>query len=266
MLERPLSEQQLRSQLKLFKDKKFFSDFYKKNLLLTKRKLAASVQNDVLIIQTINNIEEIDRAANLLVKRLREWYELYNPEFSQRTPDHEVFLETIKKKSKQELLKQLQLKVEETMGAELKQRDIHPITVLADLVTTLYETRKKQESYLDVVLQDTCPNVKAIAGFLIAAKLIALAGSLKELMLMPSSTVQILGAEKALFRHLRFKAKSPKYGVLFQHPLMQKVPTKKQGRLARMLADKIAIAAKIDFFNGKFMGDKLLKQVEDKLK
>jgi nucleolar protein 56 len=85
--------------------------------------------------------------------------------------------------------------------------------------------------------------------------------------MFPASTIQLLGAEKALFRHLKNKKyQSPKFGVLHDHPLVLKAKRNERGRIARILADKICIAAKVDYFKGKYVGDKLLADLERRLK
>ena len=97
------------------------------------------------------------------------------------------------------------------------------------------------------------------------AKLMALAGSLKHLSQIPASTVQLLGAEKALFRHMTTGAKCPKYGILFQHPYVSQAKKQVQGKIARLLADKISIAVKVDYFKGAFIGDTLKEQLKEKI-
>ena len=111
-----------------------------------------------------------------------------------------------------------------------------------------------------------CPNIKAVCDVMIAAKLMEHAGSLKRLSEMPASTIQILGAEKALFRHMKTGAKPPRHGVIVSHSLIANSPEKMHGRIARTLADKISIAAKVDYFKGQFIGDKLRKELEGKFK
>jgi len=100
---------------------------------------------------------------------------------------------------------------------------------------------------------------------LIGAKLLEHAGSLKRMAEMPSSTIQILGAEKALFRHLKTGSRPPKYGVLLGHSIVQQMPKAKQGKAARVLADKISLAVRIDYFKGEFRGEQLLLDVKKKL-
>lgn len=246
--------------LHLFKDKKYFSDFYILNLDLAKKRVKESVKFDNLIIQCINNIEELDKVANTLVKRLREWYELYNPEFSHYVNDNEKFAELIAEgKDKKE---------KESMGADLAKEDLDSIKELAKKVDGLYKSKKKQVEYLERTMKKNTPNIMAVAGITIGAKLIALAGGLKRLIRFPASTVQLLGAEKALFRHLRNKKNvlPPKFGIIHEHALISKVKRAEQGKVARALADKILLAAKIDYFKGEFIGDKLRKGLEERFK
>lgn len=261
-----VDESQLKKILLFFKNNRYFNDFYKKNLILTKEKIRESVKDDLLIIQAINNIEDIEKVINILVKRLRDWYCFYNPEFSESIESHEKFVELILKKDKEELLKELKIKKEESMGKDFSKEELGPIRNLAKEIEQLYGFRVKQEKYLEGLMKKTCPNLVEVAGVLIGAKLIECAGSLKHLATMPASVVQLLGAEKALFRHIRNKKNlPPKFGVIFEHNFIQK-NLKNAGKAARTLADKISIAVKVDYFKGKFVGDKLKKELEEKFK
>jgi len=259
-------EEIVRKLLLYFKHNKFFNDFYDKNLQLTKYDIKNSVNNDILIAQAINSVEELDKAINLLVKRLREWYGLYNPEFSMATENHEKFVEEILEKEKAELLKEIQVKLNDSIGADLEQEDLEPIRSFTSQIHNLYQLRKAQIDYISILMDELCPNTKAVCGVLVGAKLIEHAGSLKRLSEMPASTIQILGAEKALFRHMKTGAKPPRHGVIVHHTLIAKAPDRMHGKIARTLADKIAIASKVDYFQGQFIGDKLKKELEDKFK
>lgn len=244
--------------LDFFKNRQFFSDFYSKNLALTKKKVKDAVKDDILIIQSINCIEDTDKIINMLVKRLREWYSYYNPEFSSSAKDNEIFVGLlIEKKDK---------KIKESMGADLSRENLEPITGLIRQAGELYALRKKQEAYLEKLMEKNCPSLTAIAGVTIGAKLIGHANSLKHLAELPSSVIQLLGAEKALFRHLKTGARSPKYGILHEHPLISKAKKPEHGKIARALADKISIAVRVDYFKGKFIGDKLRKELEERFK
>ncbi|MFH1510716.1 MAG: hypothetical protein ABIF10_03415 [Candidatus Woesearchaeota archaeon] len=236
------------------KDK--LSELRKLNIRLTAQALRESVKPDNLIIQAIDCIAEIEKAANILVKRLREWYELYNPELSRDIADNERFVKEIRENDG---------KKDGSIGAELSEKDIEQIRELGTKVNMLYELKNSNEKYIEELMQEHLPNTLAVAGSLVGAKLVSQAGSLKHLSEIPASTVQILGAEKALFRHMRTGAKMPKYGILHQHQIVQKAG-KLQGKAARVLADKISIGAKVDYFHGEFIGDKLLAEVKRKLK
>ena len=235
-------------------------------LLVTKRKIAVSVRPDHLIIQASNNIEEIDKVANNLSERLREWYELYNPEFSKSIESDEKFAELIQKKTKDELLSEIKMTAEESMGAEFDKKQLEPIMDLARGITSLFELRAKQTEYVQKMMQEIMPNINAVAGSMIGAKLLSIAGSLEKIALFPASTIQLLGAEKALFRHIKTGAKPPKFGVIINHPIVARAKPDTKGKVARMLADKISIASKIDFFKGEFRGDKLRAEVEAKFR
>lgn len=259
-------EESLKKILYYFKNPSFFSDFYSKNLQITKSDVKSSVKEDTLIIQSIKSIDELDKAINLLAKRLREWYDLYNPEFSRSVEDHEKFVEEIRDREKAELLEKIKVNSEDSVGADFEQGSLEPIKSLTRQIHDLYQLRKTQLDYISKLMDGFCPNIKSVCDANIAAKLIEHAGSLKRLSEMPASTIQILGAEKALFRHMRTGAKPPRHGVIVSHPLIAKATEKMHGKIARTLADKISIAAKVDYFKGKFIGDKLREDLEEKFK
>jgi len=250
--------------LEFFRKKEYFKGFYEGNLRFSKEAIKASVKDDLLIMQAISNIGEIDKSINILIKRLREWYGLYNPEFEDSVENQEKFVELVLSKSKKELLKYIKVSEKESMGAEFSNENLEPVLSLAKEVKGLFDLRRKQESYLEKLMKKVCPNLLVITGATIGAKLLEQAGGLKQLMLFPASTIQLLGAEKAFFRHMKTKAKAPKYGFLHEHPLISKNPKELHGKIARALADKISLAVKIDYFKGKFIGDKLLKDIEGK--
>ncbi len=243
--------------------KNFSKEFYEANRIITKDKISKSVNEDNLIIQATDNITEIDRVNNTLIKRLREWYSLYFPELDNRIEDNETFVKLVNN-NKDKLMKELKVKI--SMGAFLKKEDVNQILELANEIHSLYKLREKHEKYLEKILQKYCKNLNYLAGTLIAAKLIAQAGSLRKLVLFPASTIQVLGAEKALFRHIKTGARSPKYGIIIQHPLIQNAKKENKGKAARTLADKLSIAAKLDYFKGDFRAPSLKKEMEQKFK
>lgn len=224
------------------------------NLKLTKQKIKESVGYDNFINQCVNNIDELDKVANNMSKRLREWYELTNPEFSRKTDDHRHLAYCI--------VEGKDTKTRDSMGADIKKSDMEPIVKLAKEIKSIYELRDQQENYLENIMNKYCPNVTYIAGSTIGARLVAHAGSLKKLSLLSAGTIQLFGAEKALFRHMKTGAKAPKHGLILNHPMLQKAKPQDRGKVARALSDKISIASKVDYFKGEFVADRLKKELE----
>lgn len=231
----------------------------KHNILLTKLMIAETVNVDNHIIQSINAIEELDKICNMLAKRIREWYGYYFPEYAHGIDDNEVFLRKIVQHDKKELMNELSITV--SMGPEIRTEDLDAIITYARQAADLYSERDKLKEYLDKIMKTHCPNITTITGSLIGAKLLEKAGSLRHLSMMPSSTIQLLGAEKALFRHLRNKKiRPPKHGLILSHPFVME--KKDKGKAARIFSSKVSIASKVDFFKGEFIGDKLKEAME----
>lgn len=250
--------------LAFFKEKKYFDGFYQMNKELSRQGVKESVSADLLIMQAISNLEELSRTGNMLVKRLREWYAWYLPEFSQSIENNEKFAELVVLKSKKELMKEM--KIKESMGAELSALDVEEIRLLGKEIVSMYALRKKHEKYLERVMKKYCPNLLELAGVGIGAKLIELGKGLKHLAMLPASTIQLLGAEKALFRHIKTQSLSPKHGVIIHHQLIQKAGKKEKGKAARMLADKLSLCARLDYFKGEFKAKEYRKELEEKFK
>lgn len=252
--------------LHAMKDRRFFADMRLKNIEFTKKQVRDSVGSDQFMIQSINSIEEMDRCSNMTSKRMREWAGWWVPELERQVSDHAAFARLVLEKDWAALLEEAKVRSEDSMGVDLKAPDVEAIKAQAAAVVGIMSARDRLEAYLRSAMQDVCPNLMAIAGHLIGAKLISHAGGIKRLSELPSSTIQILGAEKALFRHLLTGAKPPKYGVIYSHPLVQSVRRSDQGKAARALADKISIAVKVDYFKGEFIGEKLRKDLEERFR
>jgi nucleolar protein 56 len=246
--------------LSLLKDKKYFLFFRKQHLLLSVSLIRESVNDGLLVMNAVRAADDLDKVANVLVKRLREWVGAHVPELSHFIDDHAVFLRLFAEKSKKELLKEFN--VVESMGADLTVADVNEMKSLGTEVERLYALRENHLKYVEKVMKRYCPNVLALCGVGVGGKLLVLAGGLKRLAMLPSSTVQLLGAEKALFRHLTRKAKSPKHGVILNHPIVQ--GAREKGKAARGLAEKISLCARLDYFKGEFKGDKMRMELEGK--
>lgn len=240
----------------------FLPELRKSNLVITRNSIKNAIQEDINIIQATNSVQETQKAINMTMKRIREWLGYYLPEFVQKVQDQEACIDLIIKQNRAALLKKGGTTEQDTMGAVPANKDVLVIKEVARKVKELFQLKKKQEDYLQQTMQKMCPNLTAVVGAPIGAKLVAKAGSLKRLSTLPASTVQILGAEKAFFRHLKTGAKLPKYGVLFEHDRITSSDKHNKGKVARCLADKASIAAKVDFFKGKYVGASLVKQID----
>ena len=227
----------------------------------TKAALQNSLPEDRLIIHTKEMIDDLTKANNQLAKRMREWAGGWIPELEQ-LDDHEAYLTKLTL-SKEDILKELHEK--DSIGSEIPQAHEEQLRETAASIAHLYERRRRLMEFLEDELEKLMPNTLAICGTSIAADLLAHAGSLKKLSRYPSGTIQLLGAESALFRHLRNKKhKVPKHGTIINHQLIQRAKRQDRGRVARALADKISIAAKVDFFKGEPCGQRLLQELEAK--
>jgi len=222
-----------------------FQDLRSKDIASAKKDISASIGIDHYVIQLVAHIEDLDGILNKLVKRFRDWYELVMPELSRAHTDHREFIKLAKDMTRKE----------GSMGRSFTAEDLAPLEVLRSEIEHLYVVRDEQIGRLEGLMEREYPNTCALAGGLLAGKLLRIAGSMKSFMLMPASTIQTLGAEKALFRHLRSGAKPPKYGLLLAHPYVGEA--KEKAKHARSLADKIALGVKVDYFKGDFVGDKL---------
>jgi len=232
-----------------------FQKLREKAISLAKVKVKESVSKDLMIINAINNIEEIEKTVNVFASRLRDWFMIKNPELEDAISDNEYFVKVVL--SDEPISGSV-------MGAVLDQDDEHAIKALAAITQGMIETKTFLLLYLEKVMGDYCKNILYLAGPTIGAKLFRDAKSLKRFASLQSSTIQLLGAEKALFRHIKTGAKPPKYGHIVNHPLIINAKKDDKGKAARALADKLSMAARVDYFKGEFIADKYLADLKKK--
>ncbi|HEC38191.1 MAG TPA: C/D box methylation guide ribonucleoprotein complex aNOP56 subunit, partial [bacterium] len=151
----------------------------------------------------------------------------------------------------------------DSMGADI---DLKLLQNYADQIISLESFRQKLENYLAELMEKTAPNVNALIGSLIGAKLISKAGSLQKLAYMPASRIQLLGAEKALYRFLKTGEKRPKHGIIFQWNQIRSAKPWIRGKIARVVAGKIGLSAKVDYFSGEYIGDNFSTDIAQKIK
>jgi len=254
-------------------DKKFVNNQAEFNQLLTsvnlelaKVKIKRAVEKDNLIIQASRTAEELDKSLNVFIERLREWYGLHFPELDRSVDNHEKYAALVAQFGRRTNIDEFREIAQKSMGADLSDEDIAVIQTYATKILELYRLRRDLSNYIENGLREVAPNFTELAGPMLAAKMISRAGGIERLAKMSSSAIQLLGSEKALFRHLHGQGKSPKYGIIFSHPLIQSAPQKHKGKIARLLASKLSIAIKIDKYSRENKSEKLKEDLKAKIK
>jgi nucleolar protein 56 len=230
------------------------------------------------VAQAINAYNEIEKSRNLLHERIEEWYGIYFPELVLGSAvNYARFVIEIggnKKQADKETLRQtlgegadeIAQKIERSIGAEPEENEYKALKSLAVAELELMKVEDGIDAYLKECVPKLMPNISYLIDYKLAAELLSKAGSLTKLANMPSSTLQLLGAEKALFRHLRSGSKPPKYGVLFKLKEVVEADRNDRGRVARLFATKLSIAARADAFSKRFIGKQLRESIDGTLK
>jgi nucleolar protein 56 len=239
-----------------------------------------------MIVQSISLLDQLDKDLNTFAMRVREWYGWHFPELVQVVKDNFQYCQCATLiKDRSNLTPEMVPKIAEivgddetatrvlesarrSMGTDISLIDITNIDMFAARVVSLMKYRTKLFNYLSSKMNACAPNLSALIGEQVGARLIAHAGSLTSLAKYPASTVQILGAEKALFRALKTKGPTPKYGLIFHSSFISRAKQSNKGRISRYLANKCSLASRIDCFSEtstNIFGKKLNAQVEERL-
>lgn len=228
---------------------------------LSRHKLKFSPDKvDTMIIQAIALLDDLDKELNTYAMRVKEWYGWHFPEMARIINDNLAYSRVILSMGMrsncgntdlsdilpEEIEGAVKAAAEVSMGTEITDEDLENIQALAEQVVGFTEYRQQLSSYLSARMQAIAPNLTALVGELVGARLIAHAGSLMNLAKSPASTVQILGAEKALFRALKTKHDTPKYGLIYHASLIGQASGKNKGKIARMLATKTTLGLRVD--------------------
>jgi nucleolar protein 56 len=231
--------------------------------LSSSRVKEASEKLDLHIIQSINALDELDKIINTIGARLREWYGLHFPELDNLLQSLVAYAEIVSRAGLRENItaeilqssgmqdKKVEIMLDaakRSKGGDMTPENLAIVKRLADQVISQSDLRRVLSDHIEVAMEAVAPNVKEMLTAAVGARIIAKAGSLARLATLPASTIQVLGAEKALFRALKTGARPPKHGLLFQHPLIHSAPKWQRGKIARAVASKVAIAARIDYY------------------
>ena len=244
-------------------------------------------RSDNMIIQSIALLDQLDKDLNTFAMRVREWYCWHFPELRELVKDNIMFArcatfigdrKTLSEEGKEEglteivmdedLAKAIMQAAKTSMGMDSQPIDMLNVTTFTERMVKLAEYRRDLYAYLQDKMSTVAPNLATLVGETVAARLISKAGSLTGLAKAPASTVQILGAEKALFRALKTKGNTPKYGIIYHSTFIGRASAKNKGRISRVLANKCSIASRVDAFieepTTKY-GEELREQVEERL-
>jgi len=229
---------------------------------LSRYKLKFSADKvDTMVIQAIGLLDELDKEINTYAMRVKEWYGWHFPEMQRLVPDNVLYAKVVMKcgfrsniptidlssiLEEETMETSLKEAVKVSMGTEISDIDVIHIQSLAEQVVSLTQYRTQLFEYLKNRMNAIAPNLTILVGEIVGARLISHAGSLMNLAKFPASTIQILGAEKALFRALKTKHDTPKYGLIFHASLVGSAIPKNKGKISRMLAAKSALAVRVD--------------------
>jgi nucleolar protein 56 len=223
----------------------------------------ASERLDLHIIQAINALDELDKTINVLAARMREWYGLHFPELDNLIQSLTAYAQIVSSSGSRDNISKQILQAtgiqerkseiiisaaQRSRGGDITSENLSLVKRLADQVIQQSELRDILANQIEATMGTVAPNIKELLTASVGARIIAKAGSLQKLATLPASTIQILGAEKALFRSLKTGANPPKHGMIFQYPLIHAAPKWQRGKIARAVASKVAIAARIDAY------------------
>lgn len=215
---------------------------------------------DVMIVHAVSLLDDLDKELNTYAMRVKEWYGWHFPELAKILPDNLSYARVIVTLGMRgnavdadlseilphEIETAVKAAADISMGTEITDEDLENIRLLAEQVISYSEYRKQLAEYLENRMRAISPNMTELVGALVGARLIAHAGSLISLAKNPGSTIQILGAEKALFRALKTKHATPKYGLIYHASLVGQASGPNKGKMARQLASKIALGVRTD--------------------
>ena len=229
----------------------YYSLLHEVTLEAAKLQVSGALTPDQRIIQAVEALDDINETTNSLSERLFEWYGGYFPESGLNGEALALFIAKYGSRENIGSEDPLYSKSRNSMGAKLEAADEILLKGFSESVCSLYERKRQIEAYIQDSMGSIAPNLNLIAGPMLGARLISIAGSLEKLANFPSSTIQVIGASRALFKHLRARAPSPKHGIIYSHPLINIAPWWVRGKIARALAAKLSLAARIDFYSGE---------------
>lgn len=230
----------------------------------TREKLKSAADRDRLMVKAVNFLDENNKNFNSEMERFRDWYSLHFPELEDEITDDEQLMKILERGIERDDLDAFEEMAENSTGMDLEEEDLEMLEKAYSSLQEKLDMREQITEYIEDVAKEELPNLETVLGPLLAARIVSLAGGLEEMAKKPSSTVQMLGAEKALFRYLHGEGTPPKHGVLFQHNFVNSLPEDKRGKMARFMANKAVMAARLDQYGDKNKGEGLYEECQEK--
>ncbi len=240
-----------------FSDESFNEFLSQFSVALSTRRLQGAIGRDKLVVQSIRTLDDLIRSINVFSERLYEWYSLHYPEMKNIN-----IVDLIAKHGRRDNMPLFK----SSTGVDLTEDDESSLRQFAYTIQNLTKEKTELEKYIGSAMKETAKNFSSLIDPLIAARLLAYAGSLEKLSRMTASTIQLLGAEKALFRHMHQKGKSPKYGIIYNCDLIQRAPNDQKGKVARLISSKLMLAARIDYYSGRDESEKMKRELDEEIK
>lgn len=249
-------------------------------IIARERLSKAGEKKDLIVSETVTLTEELAKMENNLVSHLKDFYGYHFPELEDIVEDNETYVKIIastgsKRGMSEEKLKNLTESTELaheivearklSVKAGFEEETINLLQEIARKALALSNLRGFLLNHLEQLMREVAPNITTLVGPRIGAKLIKELGGLEKMAKSPSSTIQVVGAEQALFRALRGEGTPPKHGIIFQDPRIHNAPEDQRGKIARAIANKLAIAARIDYFSNKDKSEKLNQKLKDRI-
>ncbi len=206
---------------------------------------------DRVLMEEVKAIDDLLKSANLLIERLREWHALQDVDMVRSAADAEQLVRLVR--------------ADASDASTLQDADRTVLLGFTDALAAVQSSWRAIEERVGELMADIAPNITSVVGPMVGARLITLAGGLPRLGMVPAGTIQTLGAETALFRHIKEGTKPPKHGILYQHPMVFQAPPWQRGAISRVLANHIALAARADATTGNDLTEFLAESLQQDL-
>lgn len=239
-------------------------DKRKKALEQTREKLKDNRNRDKFMMKAVELLDENNSNFNAEMERFRDIYSLHFPELEKEISKDEHLIKILSENLSRDQIDSFTEMANKSTGSPLEPADEKILEKIHSGLEDKLELRGELEEYVEEIVKDEMENLGTLLGPLLTARLVSLAGGLEELAKKPSSTVQMLGAEKALFRYLKGQGTPPKHGVVFQHNFVNSLPENRRGKMARFLANKAVMAARLDQYGEKQKGKELREECREK--